>query len=303
MLSSASASLPSFFAYWVHDLSPVLVQISEQLAIRYYGLAYILGFVFAYGFFIFTARRGRSPLLPNELENLVSYLFFGVVLGGRLGYVLLYQTDSLWRDPLYIFRVWEGGMASHGGFIGVVLAVLLFARRHRHSAFALGDMIVVAAPPGLMLGRLANFINGELWGKVTDVPWAVIFPAAQGPAHFDASAFSVYAEQLGRYVNPRHPSQLYEAALEGLLLAVYMQVRFWGKGSRERPAGQLVGEFLVVYGLLRVFGELFREPDASLILGVSRGIFYSGITIVAGFVLILKLRSRAGSEGNILAKS
>lgn len=295
MLSAASACFPSFLAYLVHDLSPVLVEFTDRLAIRYYGLAYILGFVIAYGFFVWAQRRGRSPLRANDLENLVSYLFFGVVLGGRIGYVLLYQTESLWRDPLYIFRVWEGGMASHGGFVGVVLAVIVFARRHGYSAFALGDMIVAAAPPGLFLGRVANFINGELWGRVTDVPWAVIFPEAQRPGIYDPAAFSVYSEQLERFVNPRHPSQLYEAALEGLALGIYMQLRFWGRGAAHRPAGQLVGEFLVVYGLVRVLGEVFREPDASLLLGVSRGIFYSGITIALGVGIILKIRSTGSS--------
>jgi len=277
MMRAAADSFPGILGYWVHDLNPVLVEFTETLAIRYYGLAYVLGFVVAWGVFVLAERRGRSPLQSGELENLISYLFFGVVIGGRLGYVLLYQTDSLWKDPLYILRVWEGGMASHGGFLGVIVAVLLFARRYRHNVFQIADLMAIAAPPGLFLGRCANFINGELWGKVTDVSWAVIFPAAQTYPHFNPSAFTVYSEELDRIVNPRHPSQLYAAALEGLLLGLYLHARFWGTDRFRRVPGQIAGEFFVVYGLLRIVGEVFREPD-------------SLFTILGGIVLIAVAR-------------
>lgn len=286
--------MPSLLAYWIHDLDPVIVQFTDQLAIRYYGLAYLAGFACAFGFMVWAGRKGRSPLSGEELEVLVSYLFFGVILGGRLGYMLLYDTQTLWRDPLEFFRVWDGGMASHGGFIGVFLAAWLYARRHRKSLFALGDLICVAAPPGLFFGRLANFINGELWGKVTDAPWAVVFPEAQVPPYFDPNQFTWYSAALDRYVNPRHPSQLYEALLEGLLLGVYLQWRFWSSRGKA-PAGQLAGEFFLFYGIVRVIGELFREPDYGIhpLLGLSRGTFYSVVTILGGIAIIVAARRRS----------
>ncbi|MDI1320210.1 MAG: prolipoprotein diacylglyceryl transferase, partial [bacterium] len=172
-------------------------------------------------------------------------------------------------DPLMLVRVWEGGMASHGGFAGVVVALWWFTRKRELSMLQAGDLIVTVAPLGLFFGRVANFINGELWGKVAVVPWAVNFKNTGG----------------GNF--PRHPSQLYEAGLEGLLLFAYMQVRFWrGSAARLQP-GRLAGEFLIAYALLRAVGETFREPDAGLILGLSRGTFYSLFLIVAGGGLIV----------------
>jgi phosphatidylglycerol:prolipoprotein diacylglycerol transferase len=201
---------------------------------------------------------------------LILALVIGVMVGGRLGSFLLYHPKALLDDPLSLFRVWEPGMASHGGFIGVTLALGWFARRHAISFFHLGDLIVSAAPVGLLLVRVANFLNGELWGKVTNVPWGMIF------------------EKTGGGGLPRHPSQLYEAALEGALLLGLMQWRFWRTDvGREKP-GRLAGEFLVAYAILRMVGEAFREPDASLILGVSRGTFYSAFVLVAGVALMIR---------------
>lgn len=286
-------------AYWVHDLSPFLIRISGNIGIRYYGLAYVLGFLLAWLFLRYAHARGRSPLDSSRVENLALYLIMGVVLGGRIGYMLLYRINEVLADPLFLIRVWEGGMASHGGFIGVFIAVLLFSRRNQVSALTVGDLVCTAAPPGLLLGRLANFVNGELWGKITDFRWAVIFPEAQQSPYFDRNAFVYYSSELGQAVNPRHPSQLYEAALEGVLLGLYMQLRFW-LSSRRRPPGQLAGEFFIVYAMVRVIGELFREPDADLIAGLSRGIFYSLLTAIFGVgLLVISLRKNRGqAQGN-----
>ncbi len=282
--------VPQLLAYWVHDLDPVILSFGENIAIRYYGLAYVLGFVLAFATLVWAARRGRSPLQPGELETLFTYLFLGVIVGGRIGYVLLYAPQQFFGDPLYLFRVWEGGMASHGGFAGVVVATLIFSQRHRHSPFVLGDLIALATPPGILLGRVANFINGELWGKVTDVSWAVIFPLAQSYPYFRADAFMVYSDALDRYVNPRHPSQLYAALLEGLVAGLYIHGRFWLSKTARKVPGQLAGEFFIAYALLRILSEVFREPDASLILGVSRGTAYSGLTLLAGIGLVVIAR-------------
>ena len=167
-------------------------------------------------------------------------------------------------------------MASHGGIIGVAIATILFARNNRQSVLKTGDIIVSAAAPGLFLGRLANFMNGELWGHPTTVPWAIIFPKA---------------DRL-----PRHPSQLYEAFTEGLLLFIYIQLRFWGILGKKPRDGQIIGEFLIGYSLVRIFCEIFREPDASLILGITRGQFFSLGTFLAGICFILVARRRPGTH-------
>jgi phosphatidylglycerol:prolipoprotein diacylglycerol transferase len=210
-------------------------------------------------------------------------MILGVVLGGRLGYFLLYDFADFLRNPLIFFQVWQGGMASHGGFAGVAVAAIWVARKHQLHPLYLGDLIASVAAPGLLFGRLANFINGELWGRISDVPWAVIFPQ---------SAPTGMPVQM---IPARHPSQIYEAILEGLIPFVYMQWRFWtvrGRGVADsatvpggRP-GHLTGEFLVIYSIGRWIGEFFREPDAGLILGISRGSFYSVFLLACGLGLI-----------------
>ena len=257
------------FAYWIHDLDPFLLRFSENLGIRWYGLAYLAGFVAAGLMLRLYHRAGRSPLDGNNVLDLMTALIAGVILGGRIGYFLLYQPAIFRHDPLMLIRVWEGGMASHGGFAGVVVALWWFTRKRETGLLQVADLIVTVAPVGLFFGRMANFINGELWGKVASVPWAVIF------------------KNTGGDTLPRHPSQLYEAGLEGLLLFAYMQWRFWrGSAARTQP-GRIAGEFLIAYALLRATGELFREPDAGLILGLSRGTFYSVFLIAAGVALIV----------------
>jgi len=265
-------------AYWEDRLDPFLVRFTDTFGIRYYGLAYAIGFVAAVWLLHLYARSGRSLLASAKIADFMVAAVLGVVLGGRIGSYLLYDT---WRtfpaDPFAILRVWEGGMSFHGGLVGVMLAVAWFARAERLPLIHLWDLIASTAPAGLFFGRIANFINGELWGRPSAVPWAVIFPRSPAP------------------LVPRHPSQIYEALLEGALLFAVMQWRLWGSGVLRARPGRLAGEFLVLYGCLRITGESFREPDASLILGMSRGTFYS--LFMVAFGLYLRQRRSAPLAG------
>jgi phosphatidylglycerol:prolipoprotein diacylglycerol transferase len=275
--------MPLPLAFWVHDLSPFAIRFWGNFGIRWYGLAYVFGFIAGGWMMMRYHRAGRSALPATQVPDFIFFLVAGVLLGGRLGYFLLYDLDFLVHEPLVLFRVWDGGMASHGAFVGVVLAVWWFARRKHFSFLHLGDVLVTTIPVGLLLGRVANFINGELWGKISNVRWAVIFPKS-------ASEGMPLA-----LIPPRHPSQLYEAALEGALLLVFLQWRFWKTDVVLKQPGRLTGESLLAYAAVRIFCELFREPDAgvSLIFGLSRGTFYSLFLVVAGSILILRsLRRR-----------
>ncbi|MBA4138571.1 MAG: prolipoprotein diacylglyceryl transferase [Opitutus sp.] len=268
-------------SHWVHDLSPFVIQFNENFGIRYYGLAYVIGFV-ACGWLLRKYHRaGRSALDLNASIDLVFAIVIGVLLGGRLGYFLFYQFETMLRDPLALIRVWEGGMASHGAFIGVTVAVWWFGRTRKVSWLHLGDLIASTASIGLFFGRVANFINGELWGKISDVRWAVIFPHSAKPG------------TPPLLIEPRHPSQLYEAALEGLVLLAFAQWRLWKTDVVQHAPGRLAGEYLIAYAIVRMFGEMFREPDASLLLGVSRGTFYSVFLIGGGLALIALSRRPA----------
>lgn len=256
-------------------LNPFLIRFYDSVGIRYYGLAYALAFLIAALLLHCYWRAGRSPLNPKAQSDLMMAIVIGVLVGGRLGYFLLYSPKTLLHEPLAIFRVWQGGMASHGGFVGVCLALIWVVRKHRLTWRPVADVLVTLAPPGLFLGRIANFINGELWGKISYVPWAVIFPKS-------APVGTPLSE-----IPPRHPSQIYEALLEGAFLTAYTQLRFWrGRAVHIRP-GQLAGEFLVLYAVVRSIGEIFREPDASLLFGLSRGTFYSLFLLIAGLILIV----------------
>lgn len=268
--------------YWVHDLSPFLIEFPNNPlgldGIRYYGLAYLLGFLGAWLLLKTYNARGKFSIDADARATLMTAIIVGVLAGGRLGFMLLYDLAAFLENPLLVFRVDQGGMASHGGFAGVILALVWFANRKKIGLLELGDVVATLTPLGLMLGRIANFINGELWGRVSTAKWAVIFPNSP-PA---------YNPTLGSYgPEPRHPSQLYEAFLEGGLLLAYLQWRFWLK---RPPIGQLGGEFLLGYGIVRILGEAFREPDASLIVGLSRGQFYSIFLVLAGGLIIYLAR-------------
>jgi len=261
-------------AYWVNDLSPFLIRFTDTIGIRYYGLSYMLGFLTTAWLLHRAAVAGRSMLPVAKIPDLIVIIVFGVLLGGRLGYFLLYQPTTLFGDPMALLKVWDGGMASHGGFVGVGLALAWFARNEKIPFLHLADLIASTAAAGLMFGRIANFINGELWGKISDVPWAVVFPHSAGPG---TPIFQIL---------PRHPSQLYQAALEGALLLAIMQWRFWKREIVRTNPGQLAGEFWLIYAVFRMVGEAFREPDASLLFGMSRGTFYSIFLVFGGLIFI-----------------
>ena len=266
--------------YWVHDLDPFLFQFTENFGIRYYGLAYALGFLVAIWLLHIFCKHGKAALTQEEQSLTITAIMVGVLLGGRLGYMFFYAFQDVIHRPWIILQVWKGGMASHGGFIGVVLACWWISKKIKINFLQLGDILCPLVPPGILLGRIANFINGELWGKVSTVSWAVIFPQ------------SVPIGTPLELIVPRHPSQLYAAALEGLVLLIYSQWRFWRTGVLA-TSGRLTGEFLVFYAVVRIFGEQFREPDAPLIMGLSRGSFYSLFLLVAGAFLVFRSRKTA----------
>ena len=257
------------FAIPFPAFDPVAVEIGP-LVIRWYALAYIAGLVLGWRLARRLVLRPGWKITPEGVDDLLFYVTLGVILGGRLGYVLFYQPDYYAANPLEILYVWRGGMSFHGGLIGVLVATVYFARRAGVPPLEVADLLAAVAPLGLFFGRIANFVNGELWGRVTDVPWAVVFPRA-GP-------------------DPRHPSQIYEALLEGLLLFVVLQILAW-RPRRPEQQGMLAGVFLLGYGLARSFVELFREPDPQLGYlwgGLTMGQILSIPLVVAGLYLLLR---------------
>jgi phosphatidylglycerol:prolipoprotein diacylglycerol transferase len=259
--------------YWVHDLSPFLLQISDNFGIRWYGLAYVAGMVLGGLLIRRWAKQGRAPLLAGdsakkgpgsagEVQDFILVTGLAMIIGGRVGYCLFYEFDELLKNPLYLFRVDEGGMSSHGGIIGIFFGVLFFALRRRRSLFVLADLICAAAPIGVIFGRIANFINGELWGRhiQSHVPWAVIFPTELNPPGDIATETARRAWQQANWflAEPRHPSQLYAAFLEGLVpFLITLPIH-----ARHRNPGLTMGLILVLYCCGRFVDEFFRQPDA-----------------------------------------
>ena len=315
-------------AYYIHHLDPILFQLGP-LAVRWYGLAYVGGFVSGILLLRQLARLGISKLPENEVSDFITYCaIFGVMLGGRVGYFLFgyAERSALLEDPLMLFRLWEGGMASHGGVLGIMIYTFWYARRHHIPWTHLGDNLVVAAPIGIFFGRMANFINGELYGRAANgLPWAVKFPQELYPnsAHpslalddttrdqavqlalqtdegvraapdiqlYDAIITRMrenpeLRESLGTFLTPRHPSQLYEAGLEGLVLfAILYAVR---RSFKNLPNGVLTGLFFVCYALFRIFAEYFREPDSAMVGAFTKGQFYSLFMVVIGAIFLIR---------------
>lgn len=274
--------MPIPLAHYTHNLDPIAIRFPKSFFIEgiyWYGLAYFAGFMIAAYLLQLYYKKNQSDLNPPAQSQLLMYLILGALLGGRLGYWLLYQGSSLMADPASLFKTWRSGMSIHGGFVGVGLALLYFSKKHKYNFFKLSDTVVTLAPAGMFLGRIANFINGELWGRITQVSWGVIFPAS-----------APYPSYPLGFLAARHPSQLYGALCEGLVLLAFSQWRFWSS-SKQTP-GLLTGEFLMAYACLRSFVECFREPDASLLLGLSRGQFYSLFLLGLGLGIRLYARSQ-----------
>src|SRR6266446_3321436 len=300
-------------AYYLHHLDPIIFRIYDNVGPRWYGLAYVLAFISSYFLFFWLAKRGYADLFPQRVGDFITgCALFGVIIGGRLGYVFFYKPEML-REPLSILRVWEGGMSSHGGMFGLLAFTLYYAHEHKISWTNLGDNLVVTAPIGLFFGRCANFINGELYGRITNVPWAMQFPkeltenvgeaerAITACTKIDPSLTSpdaiVAAARHGEQVKdalrsiltPRHPSQIYEAFFEGIVLFAIL----WFVRTRVRqPNGVLTGLFFIFYAIFRIICENFREPDAPLVGAFTRGQFFSFFLIAIGivFVVVAKLR-------------
>ncbi|MFK7877078.1 MAG: prolipoprotein diacylglyceryl transferase [Paracoccaceae bacterium] len=287
------------------NLTPEIFSISlfgMEFALRWYALAYIVGILIGWRLVLMAVNAPRlwprqtPPMTPKQIEDLLTWIILGVILGGRIGYVLFYQHDGYYRaNPQDILKIWQGGMAFHGGLLGVIVAAFIFTHLQRIPKMGAADAIALGIAPGLLLGRISNFINAELWGRPTDAPWGVIFPgqAAQScPGILPGSC-------------ARHPSQLYEAGLEGLLLGGILLWLAWARNGLQRP-GLICGTFFAGYGLSRFVVEFVRQPDAQFVtagnplglawhvdgFGLTMGQILSAPMIALGLFLILRARAR-----------
>lgn len=243
------------------NIDPIILKIGP-VSVRWYGMMYLIGFVSSYLLVKYQIKKKKTAMSMKDIDSLYSFLIFSLIIGARLGYIIFYDLNNYLRNPLEIFAVWHGGMSFHGGLIGSVIAGISFCRKLKIDFWQIADIVIVTAPIGLGLGRLGNFINGELYGRITDVPWAMVFPAG------------------GPY--PRHPSQVYEFLLEGVALFVIL----WFLKGRKLKPGILSSLFLILYGSFRFFVEFFREPDSQLgfIFGpFTMGQMLSVIVIICGF--------------------
>lgn len=262
---------------WVHDIDPVAIALGP-LKVHWYGVMYLIGFAAAWWLGVRRARRPDSGWNEEQISDIIFWGAMGVVLGGRAGYVLFYNFERFLSDPLWLFAVWEGGMSFHGGLLGVIVVMYLFGRQHKKSLFEMTDFIAPLIPVGLGAGRIGNFIGGELWGRVTDQPWGVVFPRSGDL--------------------PRHPSQLYEFFLEGVVMFVVL----WWFSSAPRPRMAVSGLFLLLYGSFRSLVEFVREPDAHIMFlafdWLTMGQLLSLPMIVLGAGLLLwASRKEYGAQG------
>lgn len=255
-------------AFVFPDFDPVAFSLGP-LVVRWYALSYILGIVLAWRYVLWLVAKPPKLISRDNCDDMMTWATVGIILGGRLGEVLIWHPADYLADPVQILKIWQGGMAFHGGMLGVILAMFLYARSKKIPFFALADPIAAATPIGLFLGRLANFVNGELVGRPTDVPWAVIFPKF-GP-------------------EPRHASQLYEAGLEGIILFLVLFLLARQQRMREK-VGLLSGTFLVGYGLARIIGEQFREPEVALGTSITWGQWLSVPMLLYGAYVIWRAR-------------
>jgi len=307
--------------YYLHDLSPFLIRFSESIGVRWYGLAYVAAFITAYFLLKRFVRLGYSELRQSQLQDFITYGALSTMAGGRLGYMFLYNFEEFINRPQIFFYFLEGGMASHGGIAGLIIFTFIYSRKHKVGWRGIGDNLCTVAPLGLCFGRLANFINGELYGRKSNVPWAVQFPEeiresefaspdglnrsdlsnALGPSNFkEVSDKSLFEQDtfvierareseevqgiLREYLNARHPSQIYQALLEGLALFIILYlIRKKGPSLHH---GILTGTFFIGYAVFRIIGEFFREPSDGYIGSLTRGQFFSTFMILIGIVFI-----------------
>lgn len=274
------------------QFDPVIFHVAGPLSVNWYGFMYLLAFVAAFALATFRSKR-RPDWHPDMVSDLVFYGALGVMLGGRFGYVFFYQFDKFLANPAYLFKAWEGGMSFHGGFIGVMLAMWFISKKYNKTAFQVLDFIAPCAPTGLLFGRIGNYINGELWGRVSDggYSWLVAFPQAY---KFDAQlisenpALQALATQFQSVsLLPRHPSQLYEALGEGLLLFLLL----WWYSSKPRPRYAVSAMFLIGYGVARFTAEFFRQPDYDqtfrLLGWMTKGQYLTAPMIIAGILMLV----------------
>jgi phosphatidylglycerol:prolipoprotein diacylglycerol transferase len=290
-------------AFPLIDFNPVAISIGP-LAVHWYGIMYLLAFLAFWWIGGLVARkRGWWGWKTEDVSDVLFYGMLGVILGGRLGYVVFYGFESLLSDPLFAFRIWDGGMSFHGGLIGVIVAMAWYGRRTGRTFWQVADFVAPIVPIGLALGRIGNFIGGELWGRISDVPWAMVFaksiaPSVTGGATVEEAWRTGALDHLAR-----HPSQLYQAGLEGLALFIILM---WYSASR-RPSGAISGLFLTGYGLFRLIVEFFREPDAHLgfLAGdwLTMGMLLTLPMIAAGtIIMIIAYRKQPATESRAPAR-
>jgi phosphatidylglycerol:prolipoprotein diacylglycerol transferase len=280
LILSALAAASSHISFESLHLDPVALNLGV-FTIKWYSLAYLAGILIGYWYLLRLIAQPGAPMARRHADDMIFYATLGIIVGGRAAYVLFYQPELL-HNPLDVFKLWNGGMSFHGGVIGVTLGILYMARKEGLNWLRVHDYVACCAPFGLFFGRIANFVNGELWGKVTDVPWAIRFPE--------------YVNGIRILGEPRHPSQLYEAGLEGIVLFAILAFAFWKTKARYYP-GMLVGIFLLGYGCARFFVEYFREADAQLMdfaqrTGLHMGQWLTLPMIAGGLYLIATAKGR-----------
>ena len=255
--------------FYQPSIDPVIVSLG-YFDIRWYSIAYVLGFIIGSIFIKYLNKQKLNLLTDKQIDNFFIWAVIGVIIGGRLGYVIFYQTSYMYLDPLYIFKIWTGGMSFHGGLLGIIISIYAFCRNHNIPFFYLSDLVSIVAPIGLFFGRIANFINTELYGRVTDFSIAMIYPKID--------------------LQPRHPSQIYEAIMEGIVIFIILMIFFY-KTKSNPSTGKISGLFLILYSIFRFLIEFMREPDShiGLIFGIaSMGQILSIPLLLAGILIMKK---------------
>ena len=277
----------------IHNINPVILPIYGPFAVRWYGFAYLIGFLITFLLLKNWSKKGIFEIPNDKISNFI-FLFaiFGVFLGGRLGYQLLYNFDIFIKNPLILFKVWEGGMSSHGGFIGTIIFMIFYSKKEGYSFWNISDHIALTASLGIACGRIANFINGELWGRITDVKWAIIFPQEIGLKYGDYDTNLINQLYMSGVLSPRHPSQIYQAICEGFI--VFLVLLYFRKTKLAHTPGILSSYYLILYAITRILVEFFREPDSVVYFGwMTKGQLYSLLMLFGGFLIFWRRKKVA----------